>query len=441
MILIITLLVLFFSFLFYNRINGGVRFFTITTFFLLCYLAYALTGSVLLNYAHFESEIEDGFYNNPEVLRRLWLYTLIGFVGLIVGIGLSQAFSPPQSRVRYLQEACVETDLSLRPDEVSFGNYLWFLFFSFIAVVVLLMYRSQIGAFPIESITQGAAAYELALLRSQATNAFIGKMYRYEIFMDTIPQFLFIASYMIKQTTTEKKWKYLFYFLFLYNGFYALVSLQKAPIIKLLLLFFIMHVFLRGKMNKKLIVLIISISIPLIVAMYVFFMGAKNSSVDTILGSAIHRIFIGSIAPFYWYIDYFDIHDFLGGTSFPNPGGLLPFTHFQLTVVISNFAHNTGDVVGSMPTVFIGEMYANFGVFGIILSSIFMGFIIQTLDVFFLKKFVYKKPIGLCALYLFLVNFFSKYTGTSASNFIVDINLYVVMFVYLLLLVSDKKLS
>ncbi len=46
--------------------------------------------------------------------------------------------------------------------------------------------------------------------------------------------------------------------------------------------------------------------------------------------------------------------------------GILPFEPFRMTVEVMNWVNpNSNGVVGSMPTVFWAEAYANFGIIGV----------------------------------------------------------------------------
>lgn len=430
MIILVTIFILIIGYKFYIAINGRVRILSVTSLFLIFYLIFDIIGSVLLNYVQFPAEIESGFYNNPEIVFRIWLYTMFGLVGLLIGFAISHQVNSRNHSIRQISNFALETPIKYSRYDFSNSNFRFCLFFLLTGLIVLLLYRKQIGILPIESLANGLSAIELAVERSAATNDFSGKMYRYDIFMNTLPMLLFIVTFFISRNTKKKKWKILFILFFLFNTFYALSTLQKGPIIRLFLVYYIMHVLYKKNINKKLLLTIITISVPVIILMYMFFMGQSDRPIGMIMEGALHRIFIGAIAPFYWYIKYFDSHDLLWGASFPNPGGLLPFTSVRLTVLMMNYGFDTGDVVGSMPTVFLGEMYANFGVIGMIISSVVVGFLLQSLDNLFFRKFAKNKTVILCSIFVFLTNYFSKYTESSISNVFVDVNIYVVLLIY-----------
>lgn len=95
------------------------------------------------------------------------------------------------------------------------------------------------------------------------------------------------------------------------------------------------------------------------------------------LTSVMSRLFTGQVSSGYNYLLHFpESIDYLMGTSAPNPRGLLPFEHFPLTtrlMSLANPAHGSSGVVGSMPTMYWGEAYANFGWAGVLFVPWFVG--------------------------------------------------------------------
>jgi len=418
-------------------INGRLRLFSITSFFCLNYFVWALFGSILLNCVYLIEEDNKGFYSHPDILFNVWLYTLLGYFFLFVGFTLAHAVWGKRKLTKFISQKPVEVS----PYDLSSRNYRWIVFLFIVAVIVLLLYRSIIGAFPLESVFLGLSGHDLALLRSDATNNFSGKMYRFTMFMEVLPLYLFIILSFIKKGKIEKKWRILFIFLLLYNIFYTLITLQKAPIINFMILCYIIYTYKKGEMSKKPLIIMSVFGSFLIIIMYIFFMGvSEDMPISLIVRGALHRVFISSIDPFFYYIKYTNEHGLLWGTSFPNPGGIFPFEHFRLTVEIMEYSRDTAsDVVGSQPTVFLGEMYANFGFFAIIISSVFMGFLLQTLDFIFWAKLSKKKNVLNCALYIELMIFFSQYAQTGFSGIVVDTTLYFIVFISIWYLQRQKK--
>jgi hypothetical protein len=113
----------------------------------------------------------------------------------------------------------------------------------------------------------------------------------------------------------------------------------------------------------------------LIIAMYVSFTEIAN--ISTAVRVALSRMVTGSIAPAHFYLEYFpNVYPFLLGRSFPNPMGIFPWEPYSVSVEIMNwkFPHFADlNIIGSSPTAFWGEGYANFGFVGVLISGFYLG--------------------------------------------------------------------
>jgi hypothetical protein len=152
--------------------------------------------------------------------------------------------------------------------------------------------------------------------------------------------------------------------------------------------------------------------------------------------SVFSRSFTGQITPAYFYLQYFPgVKDFLLGGTFPNPGGILPFMPFAYTVELMNWVFPdlaaTG-VVGSMPTVFWCESYANFGILGIPVIAMIVGILLTAISrIITLVKW---SPVSI-GLGVWVILHYKDLSGTGFSGFFVDASLFV-MFIYLFLINS-----
>ena len=127
------------------------------------------------------------------------------------------------------------------------------------------------------------------------------------------------------------------------------------------------------------------------------------------------------------------------GYSFPNPGGLLPFENFPLTVEVSKFMfpeHFAKGIIGSAPTVFWGEMYANFGPIGIVLSSFFVGvglFIVS----YILSRFPLSPPV--IAATVSLAIHYITLTLTGLSGYFCDVKFFMITAITFMLLLLNRR--
>lgn len=428
MILLISLIILLFAHHVYRTINGSFKIFTITNMFILSYVVFVYIGILCIQFGFLDEEEAQQFIINKEITLRMWVYTTLGFFFLLLGILVAYTHYP---KVKTIQAKVVSKGISYTAFDISKKNRTYIYLLLGLSIFVLLLYRRNLGGLPLESVLLGLSKSDLSLLRSDATNNFSGSLYRYDMFMHTLPMLLLLFAGIIRKYG-NKKWNVLFYILLAYNVFFSLTTLQKGPIVRLILLLVSLSIYQGRKISLKYVIAIGGIGVAVILLMYIFFMGMGEYPVSAIIQTATHRIFISTIAPLFWYIKYTDIHGFLWGATFPNPGGLLPFTNIPLTVEVQDLAVGNGDIVGSMPTVFIGEAYANFGVIGICVVSFFFGFFIQSLDNAFLSKLNSKKSVGLSVLFLYFLNYFSRYAESSFSSLFTDVKFYFPIFIYLI---------
>src|SRR5690606_5148442 len=198
--------------------------------------------------------------------------------------------------------------------------------------------------------------------------------------------------------------------------------------------------------RPKYILIFFVISIPSLVLMYRSIMGMEDRSLGEVITAIISRTFTGQISAAYFYLEIFpDQHDFLLGKSLPNPKGIFPWEHYNITVEVMNYISPSlaeKNIVGSAPTVFWAEMYANFAVGGIIISSILVGSAL-----FFIQLVILRLPMNpiIVGMYTWIVLYLKNLTLTGLSTFIINIDFVVVLFVGILLSIvtgcTSKKLS
>ncbi|PNW37197.1 UNVERIFIED_CONTAM: hypothetical protein BEN50_16205 [Euhalothece sp. KZN 001] len=243
-------------------------------------------------------------------------------------------------------------------------------------------------------------------------------------------------------TPNNAKQNILFYSIFLITAFSAAASTQKAPIINLILGLFIVYTVIkkRGFYPLKKVLTLVTGILSLLVLMYIRFMGSRD--VLSAILSIGSRVFTGQITPAYWYVEMFPAYEnFLWGRSFPNPGGILPFENYRLTVEVMQFKYpelvDLG-IVGSAPTVFWGELYANFGWFSLLLIPFIVGFLL-----YFVSELVNKledTPLKV-GLLVFLGLHYSDLAATGLSGFIIDFYLICMILIFILFSVLSNNVK
>lgn len=275
--------------------------------------------------------------------------------------------------------------------------------------------------------------------RSRMSNAFEGKYWHFRIFFRTLLDYcviLFFADYLIKRRRISGL---VFGVGFLAAAFSATMGIEKGPFIYLLIMIYLAIVVSRGgkywQPSAKYIAMVMGGSITLF---YIYFVGAEN--IRLLYYGIVGRVFMGQITPAYFYLDLFPRHiDYLWGASFPNPGGILPFHNYKLTMEVASFmfpASFATGIVGSAPTVYWAEIYANFGPIGILFSAFFVGIILFGVS-HILSKLRLSPPV--LAATVTLAAHYTNLSGTSFSGYLFDTTLIAIATVTFVSLMLDGR--
>jgi oligosaccharide repeat unit polymerase len=315
----------------------------------------------------------------------------------------------------------------------------------FIGIFVLYKYIDVIGLERIAlfSLFSNLDSSSTTLMRSQMGNDFDGRYYIYKFFFRDI---LNVSSFcLFSLYLSSKKRMALFWFSlsFVISAISALIAVEKGPVLAYFIGLLLCYLLIRNHGQINLVAGLKTLVLISIVASfsYVFTMGAGDPLEG--LTQAASRAFTGQIQPAYHYLEIFpEKVGYLLGKSFPNPREIFPFQHYQLTVEVMNIIqpwHITEGVVGTMPTIFWGELYANFGALGVVLGSIFAGIVIYVFS-----NYICMLPCSpfTIAVYVWFIQHIGELATTSLSNYIVDFYSFgVILITMLYLLVSRPERS
>lgn len=310
-----------------------------------------------------------------------------------------------------------------------------------LVVFVTYLYLTKINQIAIlVAFTEGTGAAEIA--RSNMNNNFTGKYHRYSVVMhdfSIIVTLALYASWLIKKNTLNLV---LFLISFSVSTFTAVMAIEKGPFVGLLMALFMVYYLVRrnGYVPKAHVLVLGFVVVTILAIFYIYFMGSGSAS--QALSSVFSRAFAGSINPAYHYLEYFpQHHDFLLGASFPNPGGIMPYTPFNLTVEIMDWAMphlSERGVIGSMPTVFWGEAYANFGYLGIPAIAFIMGVFLAIIS--YIVSKLELNPLTI-AFTVWLIFHMKNLSVTGFSGYLYDFYMIVVSIMVITVLFTTSKIG
>ena len=380
------------------------------------------------------------FIQDRSILINMFIITSYSITLLIFGFILaSKTFGPLNSK----NEKSIFHNPVIQDKQLS--RFLLYLIF-ILSLLVLWLYISKIGLNNLallSAINFFENDLSTKVLRSNMGNAFDGDYHWYRFFMRDVLSIVSVALYGFY--LLRKKLFYLFIFMisFFINIFSTTIAIEKGPLFFYLISIFLMHVLITdgGKFKIKKIIIISCIGLLLVGYIYEIFMGSIN--IFWGMKSALSRIFLGQIQPIYHYLEIFPKHvDFLSGRSFPNPAGLMPYEPISMcktvhAIVFPNHADELG-IVGCMPAFFWAEMYANFGYVGVIIPPLFIGFFLYGLNSLLLRLPV--TPIFL-SVYIWIILHYRDLTGTSISQFIIDIKMLIIILFLIIIITAPYNLK
>lgn len=405
--------------------NGGSFFYpSLSNWFLWWLIVFALIGPTYLMLHRDSYEEAVGLYQYPDAVLAMWIMaTLAAF---FIPLGMIIANKYWDINAHRLWNRFIDTTIDAEYLAKSQSFKVTFVAVMIVSLFVIAYYYSQIDI-PILSVLSGMEIEELALLRSDATNNFPGKYYRYRLFMAQVIPILLFISYFLRKYSFYKK---CFLFLLLIRIFICIANMEKSPIVDLIFLFLFARFYEKKKINKKYLVMVAGGIVATIILMYVYFMGAdtSNSEMQLLLVEGIlRRVFVGQIVGTAWYYEYVERYGLLLGATLPNPAGILPFEHHRITVEIMEMVFPelvSLGIVGSMPTAFWGDGYINFGYMGAIICMLVWGIFLRTIDIYLQGKYASSGKVLMLVAYIFFVGFMKQYTGTSILGLCMETDLW-----------------
>ena len=313
-----------------------------------------------------------------------------------------------------------------------------YLFILLITIGVTLLYYSKLTVIPINflllNVMDGIDIVEVGQLREAATTSFkLGKLHRYTIFMVQLLPFLVLIALFKTKMSKNSLWKLILFAVSIFTLYRCISDLQKGPILEFIILIFLALWLFKGRINWKQGGILIILIIAILCLMYFYIMGINQGSFSALFISFGKRLFITQTGALYHYFSLFpSSHDFLYGTSFPNPAGIFQFENFPLTKwIFINGLNRSGQIVGTAPSAFIGEIYANFGFPIMMLSILLLSMFLQFIQIKFISK---PRTLLLTVFYTYFVFLSGQFAMTGI--FIV-VHLYLFIFLFTAIVCVD----
>lgn len=399
-------------------------------FFIIMYLIFGYLGTLTFYFNLNEYRVSLGI-TDQELILKLWFYSMVSLVLVIVGFFICVKFFKWEIE---LNDFTKMTAVQNRTKILLVIVYL-------ISLFVFIIYLSKLPSIPLIELIKGTPDVNIKELRNLATTRFSGKYHWYSLFFNSILTFItfiLFAEYLVKKNKLNL---FLFLLVFLTASFAALVPTHKAPFMWLIIGLVFTFILVKGKkLNAKLLFSLGVTGIIILVLMFKHFMGLNNRNYFEIINIIFSRLTTGQLTSAYFYLELFpEKIDYLYGRTFPNPGGILPWTPYPLTIEVANYINpnlSKSNIVPTAPAPFWGEMYVNFGIIGIVVSSLFVGLILYAIQYYVLKMPLNSITIGLNS---WLIIELHKLALKGLSSVFMDIDLIIIIIISVMLIYIDHN--
>lgn len=406
--------------------NLKLSFFSLPMFIVVSIFIFQYFGFLILYLQLDEYRAE--FVTDMDVLFKAWLGMSISTILLCTGALMASFFLGP---IKYFKNSA---DTSYITRSTLSRIYILFVF----CIGVLLFYIYQVGFqnTAIYSILDGANNSDIQLARSSMGTALQTGSHWFKIFMRDGLVFLtliLVAGRYFKSNLISRSTLILSVSI---TSFSLILSGENSLILDFILACIILYVCIKNNgvisLNKPFKFFSI---LGIFIAFYFFQLFPDDLHKNISL--FFSRLLTGSLQPIYHYIEFFPNHnEYLLGRTLPNPGSVLPFIPFDLTGELMDFFYpedKLRGIVGSMPAVYWGEAYANFGWWGVTLIPPLIGFYL-----YFINKKLFNcnyDAINI-ALFVWVLIHYKNLAITSFSNYLIDLPLAIILLIYSLLKIN-----
>lgn len=318
-----------------------------------------------------------------------------------------------------------------RPVEKEDSNYfdIVFIFALLVTICLAIAYMFEVKNIPLlHMIRNPGQRLLLAMLREESFKLLDSPIvYLYFMLRATFFPILIVISLGNFLFYKNAKWLILFSISFVTGIVYASLSIAKWPVaaIFLLMLLFV-YLYYRGLLSSRLIAVspLVILAFPILV---VIFVSGSKASFMLVLTSIIKRLFYAPPSILYYYFEVFPEHvNYLYGASIGKFAWLAEKEFFNAPNYVYKYIFNTEISSGHANAPFLGNLNADFGLFGVLIGGVIAGIIMQILQVNIIRS---NKTIVNISVYAYLVFAFWMLNSTSLPVVLLSNGVILVLFV------------
>ena len=309
-----------------------------------------------------------------------------------------------------------------------------------ISVGILFIYLLRVDRIPLFEIFSNKNAYlALEILREKSMKLLdvsIFEKYLFSWQREIILPFGILGSLFLAAQYNRNKYKILFLLFLLMGIFNNSLTVAKMPTASIIFSLCSFYFIYRQRINFKfvLISLIVIFIFPIFIMYVVSIPGLRSPEI--IFTALLNRIFVIPAAVLFQYFKIFpSMHSFLYGKSTNLFSWLYSEGNFKTANYVAKIWWQEPNTTGSANAVYLGNFWADFGIAGVIFSTLFVAFFLHYFYLLILRSSNYSKNIIYITLTTGLVGTFTfNFISTSVTILFITKGL---IFVIILLILQN----
>jgi oligosaccharide repeat unit polymerase len=363
--------------------------------------------------------------SNPDLIITTFYYISLSILLLYLGFKFSDLFFKNKSSIIFRNYLNKPLENYNKKGE----NFLVFLFKILLLIcLVSAIYVTYVnGEIPFMKLLFNSQN-DLLLSRNDYNLNFKGIRLIKNVIFEQLTLLLCLFFFALKNKNNS--YKYWFYFSFLLSIYAAIFSGAKSPIIVLFINLLILRYYLVGKISsKKILQFILAI---LILILTIIILAAGDSNLTLALEYLFNRVFIDEVSGTFLMFDIYPRgydHIYFQSLSefLSNLFGIEKIDNAQRTSMLYAFGDRAeSGLFNQLSTYFLGEAWANFGYYGIIVGPIYVGFILG-----FFINFIIRIKKSFLTVSILTYFSFSSSISSQFNNFIYNSNVIIISIIIL----------
>lgn len=287
-----------------------------------------------------------------------------------------------------------------------------FIFLLGIAILFTGLYMREVGTIPLFYLLHNPGDYLAAFSLREDSFKLLNSHFEYVYFLlrGTLYPVLTACAYGCYKVTRQLKWKIMFFLSLGASIFFASLSLAKAPVAMIFVtLAFFIYFYQRRVISMRKVVVFFCLIFLFPIA--IVFQSGKNLGIAEVSVAIGERLLYSPSEVVYYYFEVFPGHvNYLHGRSIGKLAWLFGEDYFDTPNYVGRYGFPQYQETINANGAFIGDLNADFGLWGVLLGGIIAGGVMQIVHIYFVRR---KRTVCALACYAFILYAFWFLNSTS----------------------------